>query len=109
MGDLASGIGKRIRDIREERNLTQKALAERAHLAPATLNRVEKGCKGLSLESLERIAAALDVHPAELLRDGSIGEDDPRVLVEGLLARRARDPVERERRLKAALLALFED
>lgn len=44
---------------REERGLTQRELATRSSLSPATINEIEKGKKAPSLASARLIAAAL--------------------------------------------------
>lgn len=106
MSDLSARIGQRIRALRTERRLTQKELARRAEIAAPNLNRIEKGQKGLSMESLERLAGALGVQPAELLRDPT-EEPDVGALVEALLARLPADPEARELRIRRALLALL--
>jgi transcriptional regulator with XRE-family HTH domain len=47
--------------------MTQGKLAERANLSINVIRRIEKGDRAPSLESLERIAKALVLPPAELL------------------------------------------
>ncbi|EKV30830.1 hypothetical protein C882_4167 [Caenispirillum salinarum AK4] len=46
---------------REEQGLTQRALAERAGVAPSMIHAVEKGTKSPSLETARRIAEALGI------------------------------------------------
>jgi XRE family transcriptional regulator, regulator of sulfur utilization len=46
--------------------LTQEQLAEKADLAPAYISRVEQGQENISVDSLARIALALDVELADL-------------------------------------------
>ncbi|MEO6092132.1 MAG: helix-turn-helix transcriptional regulator [Novosphingobium sp.] len=63
----------RIRDIRRQKNLTLADVAGRCRPAttPQTIGRLETGTRSLSLEWMNRIAAALKVEPQLLLR----GED----------------------------------
>jgi transcriptional regulator with XRE-family HTH domain len=57
---------QRIRDLREERGLTQVRLAVAADMNPATLNRIEQGKANPNLKTLERLAVALGVEVADL-------------------------------------------
>ena len=63
-----SAVGGKIRSLRVERGLTQEALALRSGVTRNVLINVELGHRGLLFERLFDIAAALDVHPSELLR-----------------------------------------
>jgi transcriptional regulator with XRE-family HTH domain len=56
---------ERIRELRNERGLTQVKLAVLADMDPATLNRLERGMGNPSLKTLERVAGALDVEVAD--------------------------------------------
>ena len=57
-------LGIRVRDLRQSRGLSQKALAEMAKVAQATVAHIETGRKDPSVETLRKIAKALDVHIA---------------------------------------------
>lgn len=48
-------IGELIKAVREERGLTQAALAKRAGMSLSHLKKVEVGLRGLSTESASRI------------------------------------------------------
>jgi transcriptional regulator with XRE-family HTH domain len=56
-------IGRRIREIRKSRELTLEALAVRAGLTASYLGQVERVERKLSLLTVGKIAAALDVSP----------------------------------------------
>jgi transcriptional regulator with XRE-family HTH domain len=60
-------FGKRIKLLRIERDLTQELLAERAGMHRTTIGQLERGRRGISVATLGRLAAALDVTPAELV------------------------------------------
>ncbi len=62
-------VGKRIKMIRMRRGMTQEELAEKVDLSVTHMSVVERGKKGLKLETLVNIANALDVSPNELLQD----------------------------------------
>ena len=52
-------IGRRIRQLREERGMLGKELAELVGIDPANLSRLEKGTYSAGLDILCRIASAL--------------------------------------------------
>ena len=62
---------QRIRELREEKGLTQVRLAVAADMNPATLNRIEMGKASPNLKTLERLADALDITVSRLLEDDS--------------------------------------
>ena len=49
-------VGKRIRELRRKRNLTQEEMAERLNISPVSMCRIEKGSKGASIDLLVEIA-----------------------------------------------------
>ena len=55
------GIGERIREMREWRQLSQGDIEEKTGLLRCYISRVENGHTVPSLETLERFAGALDV------------------------------------------------
>lgn len=55
------GIGERIREMRERRQLSQGDIEEKTGLLRCYISRVENGHTVPSLETLERFAGALDV------------------------------------------------
>ena len=58
-------VGKRIRFFREQAGLTQGKLAERTGLSDNFIGLIERGIKHPTLETLNKIAAALEVNLAE--------------------------------------------
>lgn len=52
--------------IRSERGLTQSQLAEAIGANQATISKIESGRGNPTLDLINRIAAALDVHPSAL-------------------------------------------
>jgi transcriptional regulator with XRE-family HTH domain len=67
-GRAASGVGRRIREIREARGLTLDALASKCGIAKPNLSRLENDKVTPTFETLRAVAAALDTHPALLVR-----------------------------------------
>jgi DNA-binding XRE family transcriptional regulator len=64
----ARRIGTRIRELREAARLSQAALAARSGIQRPNISRLEGGRHVPSLETLERIAQALRVPVADLVR-----------------------------------------
>jgi transcriptional regulator with XRE-family HTH domain len=62
-------VGKRIRDLRTDRGLSQERLAHAAGIARDTVYRTENGTYSVSLDTLILIAHALRVPAARLLED----------------------------------------
>ena len=71
-------IGKRIRELREERGLTQREVARRAGLTPSGVGFIENGqTQNPSAETVVAVARALGVPVEELLREpASVGKGD---------------------------------
>ena len=55
-------IGANVRRLREYRQLTQEQLAEKADLRTATVSDVENGKQNFEIETLIRIAGALNCY-----------------------------------------------
>lgn len=54
-------IGKKIKDIRKERKMTQLQLAEKSGLIVTTIRKYEAGTQNPKLNNLQKITVALDV------------------------------------------------
>lgn len=61
MSELARFIGQRIRNYRTQQNLSQEKLAEMAGCHPTYIGQLERGEKNATLESVEKIASALNI------------------------------------------------
>ena len=70
-------VRRRLRELRTERGLTLRQVAERASIDISTLSRLEAGKRRLALDHVPSLAAALGVSADELL--GSRPPQDPRV------------------------------
>lgn len=62
-------VGTHIREARRDARLTQEQLAEASGVDRQAINRIEQGHASPRLDSLIRIAAALDVSLANLVQD----------------------------------------
>ncbi|MGO1198395.1 MAG: helix-turn-helix domain-containing protein [Dermabacteraceae bacterium] len=60
-------VRQRIRALRHAQGLSLGDLAERAHLSPSTLSRIENGQRRLALDQLVTLARALDASLDELV------------------------------------------
>lgn len=61
-------LGRRIKKLREERNLTQEKLAERATISLDYLGKIEVSINRPGLVTLLKLANALDVSMEELFK-----------------------------------------
>ncbi|MBI1940569.1 MAG: helix-turn-helix transcriptional regulator [Acidobacteria bacterium] len=60
-------IGKRLRDLREAKGLSQGDIERRSGLLRSYISRVEGGYTAPSLSTLEKFAKALEIEPYQLL------------------------------------------
>jgi transcriptional regulator with XRE-family HTH domain len=66
--DLREVFATNLRRLRHARGLSQDALAYEAEVSRGYLSQLEKGVFYASLNVVGRLAAALEVEPAELLK-----------------------------------------
>ena len=66
MSELKKLLGKRIKEIRISKKMTQEKLSELTDIGTSSLSKIESGYFHPSDENLEKIANALDVEPYEL-------------------------------------------
>ncbi len=66
-GDLQRTVGRNLRAYREARGLSQEAFADVLGVHRTYMGGVERGERNLTLRSVERIAARIDVDPLVLL------------------------------------------
>ena len=68
-----TNLGKRIKEARLKKKLTQEQLAEMADIGSYYLGEVERGVKAPSLKVFAAIADALGISADVLLRDSTLG------------------------------------
>ena len=68
MSSATERVAARVVELRQERGLSQEALAQKTGLNRVTLARLERAMHPPNLETLERIARALRVPLADLVR-----------------------------------------
>lgn len=66
-GDLQRRVGENLRRLRRERGLSQEAFADAIGYHRTYVGGVERGERNLTLRTVERLAAVLEVDPADLL------------------------------------------
>ena len=64
----AGYVGARLRELRNQRGLTQARVADAAGIEPANLSRIENGKFDVSTSTLWKILAAMGYSPADLAR-----------------------------------------
>lgn len=72
----AKRIGNVIRSLRKAKGLTQEDMASRMNTAFSFVGRIERGQTNLTLESLEKAAAALDTTFFQLMTYAAQEDDD---------------------------------
>ncbi len=80
MIDLAEKFGKQLRTLRTSKKMSQEELAFKAGVSAAHLGQIERAEKKPTLETIGRLAEALDVSLSELfsfeVTAGILSEDD---------------------------------
>jgi transcriptional regulator with XRE-family HTH domain len=69
--EITQRVAARIAQLRDENGLSQEALATKAGINRVTLARLERGLHEPSLQTLERLARALNVTLEVTLKRGS--------------------------------------
>ncbi|MFM6924166.1 MAG: helix-turn-helix domain-containing protein [Ferruginibacter sp.] len=67
--DVLVKIGRRIKMIRLEKNMTQNDLAIECEFEKASLSRIEAGKTNITIRTLYKICKALDIQIIELFAD----------------------------------------
>ena len=65
--DFVRDFGDRVREIRLERGLSQEALADKAGLHRTAVSFVERALRSATLETVEKLAIALEVEASDLM------------------------------------------
>lgn len=81
-------LGPRIRALRLKKKLTLQAVSDRARISQSLISQVERGLANPSVNTLRRIAGALDVPIAALFLGGGMSDDEIDVTGSRLVVRR---------------------
>jgi transcriptional regulator with XRE-family HTH domain len=71
--DIRARFGRRLRELRRERGLSQEELAFRSGLHRTYLSSVERGERNVAVVNIERLARALEIDMCDLFP----GTSDP--------------------------------
>ena len=71
MTNLYIGAGRRIRQLRENLNMSREALAEQADVSAKFIYEIEKGNKGFSAATLYKLSKCLNVSSDYILEGNS--------------------------------------
>lgn len=61
-------VGKRIQEIRIEKNISQQDLASKCNFEKSNMSRLEKGNSNATLSTLEKVCDALQIDFLELFK-----------------------------------------
>lgn len=61
-------VGKRIKELRAEKNMSQQDLAAKCNFEKSNMSRLEAGRVNVTLSTLQKVADALGVKIIELFR-----------------------------------------
>ena len=78
MSEIAKALGKRIRNYRTAIGWSQERLAELSGCHPTYIGQLERGEKNATMESIEKIASALNVSLSKLFEKLDSTEDGAR-------------------------------
>jgi transcriptional regulator with XRE-family HTH domain len=67
-GDLQRVVGRNLRAYRQAQGLSQEAFAEVVGVHRTYMGGLERGERNLTLKSVERIAARIDINPLALMQ-----------------------------------------
>ena len=68
MADISIKFGKRVKQIRLEKQLSQGGLAKILGLHPTYISGIERGVRNMALKNIEKLAKALNVSIEELIK-----------------------------------------
>lgn len=69
MSNLAKTVGQRLRNYRTQLGLSQEKLAEFSGCHPTYIGQLERGEKNATVESIDRIATALNISLSKLFEN----------------------------------------
>jgi transcriptional regulator with XRE-family HTH domain len=88
---LEKQLGQVLREVREERDISQDNLAREMNTDRTTISLIERGLRSPYIRTLMQIGAALDVRPSEIFRrlERRLGDDWRTVVAESRKRRAA--------------------
>lgn len=86
MSEISTQLGQRIRELRTGRQMSQEELAFKSQISPAHLGQIERGLKNPTVDTVFKIASALDVSIAELFTETPIPPSSHNAVLEKINA-----------------------
>lgn len=71
--------GQKIRDLRKKHGITQKALADKLGTSPQNLAQYESGKRHPKIETLQKIADALEIPVSDIIGTGFLNIPDDKI------------------------------
>ena len=68
MEDISKQFGKKVREIRLNKGLSQGDVARRLNLHRSYISGIERGVRNPSLKVIQKVAKALDVKVGDILK-----------------------------------------
>lgn len=68
MTDISFKVRENIKRIRSKKGVSQSGLAQKLNVHPSYISQIERGIENPTLANIEKIAIALDVSIAQLLK-----------------------------------------
>ena len=68
MANISVTFGKRVKEIRLQKNMSQADLAKVMGLHPTYISGIERGVRNMALKNIEKLAKALNVPIHELIK-----------------------------------------
>lgn len=67
--DILIRFGKKVREERKKRGLSQEEFADRANVHRTYIGMIERGEKNITLENIEKVAKALNLKLSDFFQD----------------------------------------
>lgn len=67
--DIQVSFGRAIRKFRTEKNISQECFADMCGLHRTYISDIERGLRNVSIENIEKMAAALDIKISEIFKE----------------------------------------
>jgi transcriptional regulator with XRE-family HTH domain len=74
--DITIALGSKLRDIRKLKAISQEELAFRSDVSTSYIGQIERGKKSVTIETLDRITAALEISLYDLFNSSDFKRDD---------------------------------
>lgn len=81
MSDTANALGQRIREIRINQHMSQEELSFKAGISAAHLGQIERALKNPTIDTVAKIAGALNVPISSLFTEGCPAAPPPSTTV----------------------------